>query len=403
MLTRSLRRLSAALLTAVFVVACGGSNENAPSPASNPEPRAEGDPRLRVEVVASGLEHGWEVGFLPDGKILVPQRPGRLDLLSSGQPGATVTRVDADFDDVWVEHETGLMGMLVHPDFAESRRFTTCQSKLEGGRPVDVRLVTWELSQDYRSARRVVDPLLAGLPVDDVTGRHAGCRLRLDSDGALLVGTGDSARNNLAQDRRSLGGKVLRLDLNTGKPWPGNPWFDSENENERYVLTYGHRNVQGIAIQPDSNEVFLAEHGPTVDDEVNLLVRGGNYGWAPRGDDSAAAYDESVPMTDTVRFPDAVRALWSSGSPTEAICAVEFLSGKQWRGLDGALVVTALKGRKILVMRPTRDGEIGKVSVPRELDGTHGRLRAAQLGPDGALYLTTSNGRDDKVLRITPA
>jgi len=107
-------------------------------------------------------------------------------------------------------------------------------------------------------------------------------------------------------------------------------------------------------------------------------------------------------MTDTERYPDAVPALWTSGATTQAICAVAVLDGHTWPGLDGALVVTALKGAKLLVLR--REGErLTEVVVPEATNGPFGRLRAARVGPDGALYVTTSNGSDDKVLRISPA
>ena len=123
---------------------------------------------------------------------------------------ADLAMVRADLDDVIVSGEGGLMGMVVHPDFASSRLFTTCQTHEEGGDAEDVRLVTWRLSADGRSADRVRN-LLTGLPIS--SGRHSGCRPTLAEDGALLVGTGDVARASLPQDRTSLGGKVLRLDL----------------------------------------------------------------------------------------------------------------------------------------------------------------------------------------------
>ena len=104
--------------------------------------------------------------------------------------------------------------------------------------------------------------LLTGLPIS--TGRHSGCRPELAADGALLVGTGDTAVADIPQDRTSLGGKVLRLDLETGDPLPDNPFASSSNRRERYVLSYGHRNVQGVAVQPGTGTVYTAEHGPIV-------------------------------------------------------------------------------------------------------------------------------------------
>lgn len=363
-------------LAAVAVVAGCSSDSAGGSAPGTPVPE-----ELRVEVVVAGLSHPWDVGFLPDGRMLVPQRPGRIALVADGR----ATDVEADLGDVAVRGEGGLMSLVVHPDFATSRRFTTCSNTSS-----DVRLVTWEL--DGTKATRVKDPLVAGLPANP-SGRHSGCRMALDRDGHLLVGTGDTARGDVSQDKANLGGKVLRIDLDTGEGVAGNPFGDR-------IYTYGHRNVQGVAVRPDG-VVFTAEHGPDVDDEVNVLEPGGNYGWDPSQGGTVGGYDEDVPMTDLERFPDAVPAVWSSGDPTEAICDAAFLVGERWGALNGVLAVTALKGAKVLLFTVGQDGKVASVAIPPEMDGTHGRLRGAELGPDGALYVTTSNGTDDKVLRLT--
>ena len=396
---------------ALFLVVAGctsaGGGDTAPgqpSPTSTAATPSSTQPRgLVVERVAGGLEHGWDLGFLPNGKVLITERSGRLTLLDKATPGAVASYLDADFSDVNARGEGGLMGMVIHPDFATSRRFTTCQTHWEGDRAVDVRLITWEMSEDERSARRLRDPLVGGLPLNP-SGRHSGCRPTFAPDGSLLIGTGDTARGNISQDRTQLGGKVLRIDLETGGPAPGNPFERSGNANERLIWTYGHRNVQGVAIQPGTGAAYTAEHGPGVDDEINRLQAGGNYGWDPSQGGTVGGYDESVPMTDKQRFPDAVAAVWSSGSPTEAICGAVFLTGSRWGTLQGVLAVTALKGSKVLLMTLSPDGTVASVTVPPELNDTysHGRLRAARLGPDDALYLTTSNGTDDQLLRVTP-
>ncbi|MFC6091201.1 PQQ-dependent sugar dehydrogenase [Saccharothrix lopnurensis] len=362
---------------AAVVVLAGCTSQEAGGSA----PSAAAPAGLKVEVVASGLSHPWDVGFLPDGRMLVPQRPGRIALVDDG----AVTDVEADLGDVAARGEGGLMSLVVHPDFDTSKRFTTCFNT-----DSDVRLVTWVL--DGTRATRVKDPLLAGLPSSS-GGRHSGCRMALDDEGRLLVGTGDTARGEVPQDLGSLGGKVLRIDLETGEGAPGNPFGDR-------IYTYGHRNIQGVAVREDGL-VLTAEHGPSTDDEVNVLQPGGNYGWDPSRGGTTGGYDESVPMTDLERFPDAVPAAWSSGQPTEAICDAAFLRGARWGDLDGVLAVTALKGEKVLLFTITQEGGVHSVAIPPELEGTHGRLRGAEAGPDGALYVTTSNGEDDEVLRIT--
>ncbi|EHR63122.1 PQQ-dependent sugar dehydrogenase [Saccharomonospora cyanea] len=355
---------------------------------------------LRVEQVAEGLEHPWDVGFLPDGALLVTERPGRLVLVDD----AGAHGVEADLSSVHAEGEGGLMGLVVHPDFASSRLFTTCQTHQRDGRAVDVRLVTWRLAEDRRSAAHVRN-LVTGLPVND-SGRHSGCRPTLAADGSLLVGTGDAANDpSIPQNRASLGGKVLRVDLHTGRGVPGNPFASSRDADERRVYTYGHRNVQGVAVRPGTGVVYTTEHGPTGFDEVNRIRPGRNYGWDPsRGGSNTEDYDEDVPMTDLQRFPDAVPPLWTSGeSSTEAPSGAAFVSGPQWGRLNGALAVVALRGQKMLLFVLDDAGEqVREVVLPQEFDERFGRLRGVRSAPDGAVYVTTSDGEDDAVLRVTP-
>ncbi|MDQ5854813.1 MAG: PQQ-dependent sugar dehydrogenase [Actinomycetota bacterium] len=365
-------------------------------------PGAPSAPEIRVDVVAAGLEHVWDIGFLPGGSALITERSARIRLLSSTRPGAPVTDVAAELGDVYVTGEGGLMGLAVHPDFAQTRRFTTCQTHQQDERPVDVRLVTWELSPDGARASRVANPLVAGLPLNP-SGRHSGCRPTIGPDGYLYLGTGDSARAAVPQDRTQLGGKVLRIDLDTGGPAPGNPFAGSPNAAERLVFTYGHRNVQGVTVQPGTDRLFSAEHGPHVDDEINVLRAGGNYGWDPSSGGTEDSYDESVPMTDLQRFPDAVPAVWSSGRDIQAISGAAFLTGEQWGNMQGLLAVAALRGSKLLLMRVDSDGTVAGAGQLPQLDDSYGRLRAVRPGLDGALYVTTSNGDDDKVLRVAPA
>ncbi|WP_031468630.1 PQQ-dependent sugar dehydrogenase [Sciscionella sediminilitoris] len=375
-------RTGAVLLAALLLAGCDAASEPPPVPGT--------DSALRVTELAGGLEHGWDIGFLPSGAQLITERPGALVTVADGQ----VRPVRAELGDVYAVGEGGLLGLALDPDFGRNRTFYTCQAHAEGGSPVDVRLVRWRLSPDERSAQRFGD-LLTGLPLNP-SGRHSGCRPTFAPDGMLLVGTGDAARADAAQDRRGLGGKVLRLDPRTGKPPAGNPFPGSP------VLSYGHRNVQGVAVRPGTGQVYLAEHGPSFDDEINRNVPGGNFGWDPSQGGTEGGYDESVPMTDTARFPDAVRPLWTSGRITEAICGATFLSGPSWGELNGALAVVALKGQKLLLYQLSREGTIVRVRLPGALNESYGRLRAARTGPDGALYVTTSNGADDKLLRLSP-
>jgi glucose/arabinose dehydrogenase len=200
------------------------------------------------------------------------------------------------------------------------------------------------------------------------------------------------------QDRGTLAGKVLRIDPSTGRPAAGNP-FDGGGA-EAYLWTYGHRNVQGLAVRPGTDQVYAVEQGTSRDDEVNLLRPGRNYGYDPDG--AGGSYDESVPMTDPA-IPGSVPAVWSSGDPTIATSGGTFLDGDQWGAYDGLLLVGVLKDTGVLALRLADDGALLEQFRLPELEDRYGRIRTVQQGGDGALYVTTDNGNvSDRILRVTP-
>ncbi len=328
-------------------------------------------PEIRVATVVSGLTIPWDMAFTPDGTMLFTQRSGSL---SSRLTNGVVQTVDADFGDLFASGETGLMSIAVDPEFGSNRRFYTCQ----GHTGPEVQVIAWTIDSSYAEATRVADPLVGGIPTG-ASGRHGGCRLRFGPDGYLWITTGDGGRGTNPQDLASLGGKVLRVDKTTGLGAPGNPFPSSR------VYTFGHRNVQGLDRRPGTNEMWSVEHGPTFDDEINLLVAGGNYGWDP-----TPGYNERLPMTDLTRFPDAVEAKWSSGSSTLATSGGTFLSGSGWGIWEGRLAVATLRAQNLYLFEFDAAGElISMISLP-ELAWKYGRLRTPVLGPDGALYVSTS-------------
>ncbi|MGC5585281.1 PQQ-dependent sugar dehydrogenase [Ornithinimicrobium sp. W1665] len=337
-------------------------------------------PELDVEVVLDGLDIPWDVALRPDGTVLVTERGGRLLAHRDGR----TQEIGTDLEHLFVSGEAGLMGMALDGD-----TLYLCHAWAPPDAPPDVRVTAHTLADDLTTAT-LEEVVVDGIPL--TSGRHSGCRLLLQDDGTLLVGTGDAADEANPQDLDSLGGKVLHVRSDGGAADPGSapPGADPR------ILTYGHRNVQGLAQQPGTGEVFSVEHGPDVDDEVNLLQAGANYGWAP-----GPGYDEGVPMTDLERFPDAVEAVWSSGDPTHATSGAAFLEGDAWGAWEGALAVAELKGSGMTVL--TLDGQdvVDEARVPG-LEGTYGRLRTAVLDEEGALWVTTSNGGDDAVLRVTP-
>ena len=356
---------------------------------SSSERRGDG-PRLRVTHVVGDLDNPWDVKRLPGGTLLISERDRAR--LSTYDEGARQS-VDFPSDRIWVSGETGLMSLEVDPRFADNRRFYTCSGWEKTGGGHDIRVNAWTLSDDATTAT-LVGPLVKGFPT--TSGRHGGCRLLIARNGALVVGTGDAAVGRNPRDLTSLGGKTLRLHRFTGKPWRTNPFVNARHKRKRYVHTYGHRNVQGLAQRRDGS-LWSVEHGSYRDDEVNRLRIGGDYGWHP-----VPGYNETVPMTDHSLPGRQISARWRSGSPTLATSGATWVYGDGWGRLRGTLAVAALKSNRVVFMKFSPTGNLRWTRAPRALRDL-GRLRSLTLTPRGNLLVTTDNdGGGDSVLRVTP-
>ena len=366
-------------------------------------------PELVVETVVSGISTPWGSDFLPSGEMLYAERIGRLHIWDPSTE--TSTEISLDMSDIVHGTTGGLLGIAIDPGFDENRRFYSCQTGASQDGATEWKVIAWTLNEQATSAARVGDPLVRAAN----NLNHVGCELGIDAAGHLFVTTGDDFVGSYPQDTQNLNGKVLRIDRFSGEGVAGNPFFGSESSTAAAIYTYGHRNVQGLAFRPNG-QIWSIEHGSAVDDEINLLVAGGNYGWdpVPLGDDVPdpryPLYDEvNNPMTDLQKFPDALTAKWSSGDPTVAPGGGDFVVGEAWGSLDGALAVGVLKDRYVAFYRFDDDGEYLDHVIVAELDGTYGRIRTATMGPDGSLYIGTSNSgfgssdtRQDVILKVTP-
>jgi glucose/arabinose dehydrogenase len=374
------------LFALVLTTAPAVAGPDASTEPASPERAAPG---LRVTRLVQGLEHPWDVQPIGRGRVLITERDSARLLVADGN---SKRRVRFPSGRVWVSGETGLMSMEIDPGFARNRRFYTCQGGFRSGGGHDIRVVAWRLNRAATRATRI-RTLLKGLPTS--SGRHGGCRLLISKNGALLVGTGDAAVGTNPRNLNSLGGKTLRLNRTTGKPWPKNPYING-NGKRRYVLTYGHRNVQGLAQRRDGT-LWSVEHGSFRDDEVNKLVADGDYGWHP-----VPGYNESVPMTDFGLPGRQYAARWRSGDPTLATSGAAFVRGNQWRGLQGTLAVACLKASRVLFVKLDSRGRLKNVRAPRALR-QHGRLRSVTNGPNGSLLITTDGvSGGDSVLLVRP-
>ncbi|MBS7549014.1 PQQ-dependent sugar dehydrogenase [Dietzia massiliensis] len=362
----------------------GSASTGSPGAPASGRPLPPG-PAVEVKTIADGLTIPWDVVRDPEGVIVTGER-GSGTLHAIRASGAR-TLIEADLGEVYDRGESGLMGIALAADFTASREVYTCHSDPAAG---DNRVTAWTAAEDW-SALESPRVLLDGILLAE-RGLHSGCRILAHPDGTLYIGTGDAFTGPAPQDLGSLSGKILHVTRT------GAPAHDTIDDSR--VLTYGHRNVQGLALRPDSDQIVSAEHGPDVDDEVNLVLPGSGYGWAP---DSGGRYDQSVPMTDSARFPDAVEASWRSGAPTLAPGGIAFLDDPAWGEWDGALAVAMLKTSQIVLMTLSEDG----TTVTRTaaiLRGERGRLRSITPEPGGSLLVTTSNGAgEDEILRVRPA
>jgi glucose/arabinose dehydrogenase len=357
MIGRLLVLLAAA--SPVALAACGSGDE--------PE-RVDPGPRdgARVETIATGLVVPWELAFLPDGSALLTERGGNVRRLTRDgrlEPDPVARLAVA------AEGEGGLLGLAVDPSFRDNS-FVYLYRTTAGGNEV-LRL---RLEGDRLGEPRV---LARGIPAAVI---HNGGRLRFGPDRFLYITTGDATDPNTPQDPDSLGGKVLRLAPTQYGGAGGRP----------EVFSLGHRNPQGLDWEPRTGRLVSDEHGPDGDDELDILGAGGNYGWPE------ARADVTTPgMTAPVAFwPDSI-------APSGATFVRE--PGSEWAGdyLIGSLVGeqvrrVRLRGDRAVIDEPLFEGEFG-------------RIRTVVEGPDGALYLLTSNrdGRaqpcdaDDRILRVT--
>jgi glucose/arabinose dehydrogenase len=347
---------------------------------------AEGRPRLSVTTVATGLTVPWDLTWVGDVMVF-NERGGQV---WSKRDGSAKRSVQVPLADLYASGEGGLLGMVADPGAPSNKLFYVCYASRSGGSPRDVRVVRWRLTSDTTAVADGSNPVVvSGLPIS--TGRHSGCRLRFGPDGKLYVGTGDAAISSTPQDLQSLGGKVLRVNWDGSIP-PDNPFY-GQGGNARYVFSYGHRNVQGLAFRPGTGELWTAEHGPDRDDEVNLISAGANYGWDP-----GPSYNENVPMTDLTKFPAARSAKWRSGPPpTVAPSGITFLQDSIWGRWEGALVMALLRGRGIRLLYLDPETKIVATSPINEVSD-FGRIRTVQYGPDRALYFTTANGGGNDVV-----
>ncbi len=340
---------------------------------------------LAVETVVSGLANPWSMAFLPDGRMLVTERPGRLRIVADGKLSAPLPGLPK----VFASGQGGLLDVALDSGFAENSTIYFCfadpfqggartslaRARLAGDRLEDVKVI---FRQD-------------GPPS---TGRHFGCRIVQATDGNLFLTMGDHGSHpKEAQNLANHIGKIVRVTPDGAVP-KDNP-FVGRSGAKPEIWSYGNRNVQGATLHPQTGKLWAHEHGPQGGDEVNIIEAGKNYGWPVIGYGVNYGGAKIHEATSRPGIEQPVK-YWV---PSIAPSGMAFYDGKLFPKWQGNLFVGALRDQ--MIVRLTLDGE--KVTgEERLLQNVGERIRDVRVGPDGAIYLATdsSNGR---ILRVTPA
>jgi glucose/arabinose dehydrogenase len=325
---------------------------------------------MNKDVVVDGLNNPWEMVFAPNGDIYFSERDGRIWKIESFGEAKVIQTFPKSGS-----YEGGTLGLALHPNFEENKKIYVYQTNLEL-EFFQNKVYSFTVDGDELTDKQIV--------IDDIPGAlwHDGGRIAFGPDGKLYITTGDAVNPGLSQDLSSLAGKILRINPDGTIP-DDNP-FDSSP-----VFSYGHRNPQGIAW--DNNGLLVSsEHGPSGEmgyghDEINVIVKGGNYGWPKALGDSS---DDSF-----------VNPIIHSGQTTWAPSGMVYFDSNKIPSLDGKFLVGALRGQHLMVVDVAEDGSL--INAEKIFEGEFGRIRTAQIGPDGVLYLLTANGDNDKIVRIT--
>jgi glucose/arabinose dehydrogenase len=343
---------------------------------------------LRIETVATGLSNPWALAFLPDGQMLVSERPGQMRLIDrDGKLSPPVSGVPK----VMASGQGGLLDVVLDRAFAQNRTLYFCYSEsTSGGGRTALARATLDAGANPKLDDLKVIFRQDGPPT---SGNHYGCRIAQGRDGNLFLTAGDHrTHQDQAQNLGNHLGKIVRIAPDGSAP--GDNPFVGRDGAKPEIWSYGHRNPQGLAIHPASGQLWEHEHGPRGGDEVNVIAKGKNYGWPVIGfgiDYSGAKIHDSTQkagMEQPAKY-------WV---PSIAPSGMAFYTGDLFPAWKGSLFVGALAGQ--MLVRLTLDGE-RVTQEERLLDGI-GRIRDVRQGPDGALYLLTDSS-SGRLLRVAPA
>lgn len=330
---------------------------------------------LSYDIIARDLIVPWSIQPVGERKYLVTERIGRLTYINKDRVKSLKVF------NVASKGEAGLLGLAIDPDYYLNKNIYVYMSYHRNGGIIN-KVIRFKFREDISHLDNGITILdnIPGAPI------HNGGRIRFGPDKLLYITTGDAGKPELAQDVNSLAGKILRINYDGSIP--GDNPFDNQ------VYSYGHRNPQGLDWHPNTGILVSSEHGPIGHDEINIIVKGGNYGWP-----YVAGYDKSSKY---------INPIYETGDETIAPSGASFIKGELFKELYGSFAVGCLRGRKIFIVRFDEEMKInGFLTLFPE---TFGRIRDIIIDLDGSLLISTSNrdGRgipktgDDKVIRIYP-
>ena len=384
-----IRRFTLLCLALIWVPLANCSPVEGPVKPTADVPEAEG---WRAEVVVDELEHPWSIAWLPDGSALITERPGRLRLF---RDGALVSKPVSGLPRILSHGQGGLLDVALHPDFEENQlvylTFAT-------GTPKENRTA---LARGRLDGERLRDVEVIFQNADTKQGgQHFGSRLAWLPDKSLLMSIGDGGNpptsfrgeniRNQAQRLETYFGKMLRL-TDDGRPHPDNPFVGRQGARPE-IYSYGHRNIQGLTLDPASGRVWATEHGSRGGDELNLIEPGNNYGWP----EVIYSLEYSGPRVSEETSRPGVQDPLINWTPSKAPSGLAFYTGDRypdWKGnlFSGALVFGQVRR---IVLDEARVVDEQKLTIGN-------RVRDVRQGPDGYLYVQIDSG-EGSLLRILP-
>jgi glucose/arabinose dehydrogenase len=383
------RAVTGILAAASLAFALAGSPQQGASAVRELETDAG---RIRVVTLAQGLDSPWAMAFLPGGDILVTERPGRLRLIHDGKlQDAPITGLPA----VQLGTHGGLLDIELHPAFEKNHLVYFAYSK------AGERGVTTAIARARLEGGQLVDA--ADVFVADAWTQgslNVGGRVAFDKAGMMYASIGDRGPTTepLAQELGNHNGTIVRL-YDDGKVPPDNPFVNRPGAKPE-IFSYGHRNPQGMTMNPETGEIWASEHGPMGGDEVNVIKPGANYGW-PLVSYGRKYSGEIISASPTREGIESPRFFWV---PSIGISGMLFYTGERFPAWKGQLIVTGMSGRMIERVRLAGRGQNEREPMLMEL---RQQIRDIRQGPDGLIYIVTrqnagQTAKSGTVLRIEP-